>query len=175
MLIKDYDSFDKDGSDAIALGDSVMDLLQHLAIADFVPMLAQTFFRSSALRHVSVSYPWFLDFFVAVILNRLAPPGVGLGVDTLSLKDVTSVTASRLGSTFAAVLFTSVTADDAVAEYMCTSPALAELDDALPSFFKPFLSAVARRLALESDLGLRMRVAVGGGLSVADMLSDGCE
>lgn len=87
------------------------------------------------------------------------------------LAALTSNEAVRAARSFAMTLLANATAEAAVDEHICTYPALGELEREYV-WFRPMLEAIASELMSKVTYGVRMRAALGAGISFADMVSD---
>jgi hypothetical protein len=76
-----------------------------------------------------------------------------------------------MGSSLAISLASSLTAEAAVDEWIGKYPALKVLDRE-EVWFRPMMDTVALRLLGEVSWGLKLRVFMGAGLSMLDMVSD---
>jgi hypothetical protein len=84
---------------------------------------------------------------------------------------LTTVEATTIGSGFDAILRHSTDHIEAVDELLSTYPAMAVMAQQ-HVWFRPLLETIAQRRMASAPFGLRLRLTIGAGLSIADMLSD---
>ncbi len=85
---------------------------------------------------------------------------------------VTEVKAISVGQALALTILSCTTAELAVDEWILGHDVLVDLDKAEPTFFRPFLTIIAKNLIERSAFGMKLRVAIGAFISILDMISD---
>jgi hypothetical protein len=76
-----------------------------------------------------------------------------------------------IGIWFDSIILISATPAEAVDELLLKGPALAAIVQH-HAWFRPMLETIAKRRMASAPLGLKLRLAIGAGLSIADMVSD---
>jgi hypothetical protein len=125
------------------------------------------FEKDKGLNDIITKYEFFEAMMARVVQNKLRPAG---DVKT-KLCNVSSREGATMGGGLSVSLASSLTAEAAVDEWIAKYPALKELDTE-EVWFRPMMDVVAVRLLGEVSWGLKMRVFMGAGLSVLDMISD---
>jgi hypothetical protein len=125
------------------------------------------FKKYKGLKEIQKKYGFFPGMMTRVVQNKLRS---ARDVDT-KLCNVTSKKGFVIGSGLSMSLASSLTSEAAVDEWIGKYPALQELDRA-EVWLRPMLNTVALRLLSEVSWGLKMRVFIGAGLSILDMVSD---
>ena len=97
-------------------------------------------------------------------------PGPDVNLD-LSLTDLNEATAIYLGQQFAMALLTHADAQSAVDEYIREYKALREFDAETP-LFRIVLTKLAKLLLRKGVFGANLKLYIGAGLSVMDMVTD---
>jgi hypothetical protein len=92
-------------------------------------------------------------------------------VSTHDPKALTAAEAEIIGRGFECILRLSATHIEAVDELLRKYPALTLIREE-HVWFRPMLEAIAKRRMASAPLGLKLRLGIGAGFSVADMLSD---
>lgn len=144
------------------------------------------------LRQAQAKYRLIDELLLHVIQNRLKKGAAQANYNVSSpLASLTANEAARVGKSLAVVLLGNATAEAAVEEYLHKVGRLRELElplartnPSLPQFpaltdmaeefswFKPMLTAITRCLLKEVAWGVKLRAAIGAGLSLLDMMSD---
>jgi hypothetical protein len=119
------------------------------------------------LQTLSKKHVWLEGLLVKVLENKLWP---GKVVNT-ALVDLSERGAKAIGASFSSSIAVNLTNESGVDEWILKYPALVEIDGRY-SWFRPMLEAVAQRLLEQVSWGLKMRVSVGAGVSMLDLISD---
>jgi hypothetical protein len=128
--------------------------------------------RFSVLRLAQAKYRLIDELLLHVLQNRLKKGAAQANYNVSSpLAALTANEASRVGKSLAVVLLGNATAEAAVDEYLHKFPALTDMAEEF-SWFKPMLTAITRCLLKEVAWGVKLRAAIGAGLSLLDMMSD---
>jgi hypothetical protein len=129
--------------------------------------IQRRFSQYRGLREIVKKYAFFEAMMARVLQNKLRTiKSVRTKLHNVSIKE-----GETIGSGLAASLVSALTAEAAVDEWIRNYPPLAELDRE-EVWFRPMLDTVALRLLKEVPWGLQLRVYVGAGLSMLDMVSD---
>ena len=183
LQIKPYADYDKAGYAAAMLAQMLIDALSSSSAtaADRDAALRQSFIRTAALRHATSLHPWFQSLVGAFVNDDDArlPTAINAsarGVRSLFVcsraaatkrtlpsepnnsnarKDnfVSVAHAEEVGRGFALCLSSNLTSSAAVDAWMKTDPALQQVEDDLPSLFRPFFVHLAQ-CQLDRSLGL---------------------
>jgi hypothetical protein len=92
-------------------------------------------------------------------------------VATFDPAALTAAEATTIGSGFDAILRKSTDHFEAVGELLSTYAAMVVMEERYV-WFRPLLETIAKRRMASAPLGLKLRLTIGAGLSVADMISD---
>jgi hypothetical protein len=92
-------------------------------------------------------------------------------VATTNPSALTAEEAATIGQGFKAILRISATPSEAVDDTLLKYPALGILEQR-HAWFRPMLETIAKRQTASSPLGLKLRLAIGALISIADMVSD---
>jgi hypothetical protein len=125
------------------------------------------FEKYKGLKEIGAEYEFFEAMMAMVLENKLRP---AKDVST-RLCNVSNKQGRRIGAGLAMSLASNLTAEAAVDEWIGRYPALKELDRE-EVWFRSMMDTVALRLLGDVSWGLKMRVFMGAGLSVLDMVSD---
>jgi hypothetical protein len=123
--------------------------------------------KYKGLKEIGAKYDFMEGMLARVVQNHLRS---ARDVST-NLCNVSKMEGRMIGAGLAISLASSLTAEAAVDEWIGKYPALKELDKE-EVWFRPMMNTVAIRLLGEVSWGLKMRVFMGAGLSVLDMVSD---
>jgi hypothetical protein len=125
------------------------------------------FSKYAGLREIGANYGFFEGMMVEIVRNRLRPArDVSRKLCNLRANE-----GATIGSGLAISLASNLTSEAAVEEWIVKYPALRELDRS-ELWFRPMMNTVALRLLGEVSWGLKLRVAMGAGLSMLDLVSD---
>ena len=126
-----------------------------------------TFFEFESMKEMMEKHPVFAPMMTRVMLNRLWPANkVKTSLALLSVDE-----GRRIGSSLAAALAAGLTSGAGVDEWIVTFPALGELDEE-HAWFRPMTEVVADVLLKGASWGTKLRLYMGAGLSIMDLLSD---
>jgi len=122
---------------------------------------------NKAVRELAAKYGFIESMLKAVVTTKLTSMSQVQGcADSLSERDGTLV-----GQSLALSLLTTLTAQAAVDEWILQFPALQQVDNECP-WFRPMLVLISYRLVGEVPWGLKLRVSLGGIMSMLDLGSD---
>ena len=154
--------------DGKATGMHLMDKMYQHRGRHSTPLIVGRFsFQNRMLREINEEYPWFNTMMVAVLNNKLRPAKHMVK----PLNKMTNNDSKLMGTCLAASLAINLTGEAAVDEWVLRFPALGQLSEQ-NEWFTPMLDAIARRLLQEVAWGLKLRVATGAAVSMADYTSD---
>ena len=119
------------------------------------------------LKELEERYPFMPALFSSVVQSKLLPAS-DLHSRLCNLNDHE---ASRIGTCFAMCLAANLTPEAAVEDWFGRFRALQILEGEF-EWFTPMAETIAHRTLLEVAWGLKLRVTLGAGLSIMDMLSD---
>jgi hypothetical protein len=104
---------------------------------------------------------------VRIVQNKLRPARDCNGkLCNLGLKE-----ANTIGAGLASSIAANLTAHNAVDEWILRYPAMKELEDSY-AWFRPMMDMIAQRLLESVSWGLKLRLFMGAGLSMADLATD---
>jgi len=163
---------DYDVEDGIALGDLFMIKTRaetsRASDETFADVRVRTLVASyGGLREIAALHPFFEPMMKQVVYNRLRP----VSEVSTRLCNLTISQGNVMGDAFALSLATNVTSDVAVYEWIARYPALSEIDYEYV-WFRPMMVIIGTRLLEKAAWGVALRVFVGAGLSLVDMISD---
>ena len=119
------------------------------------------------LKAVQAQHAFLAPMLAKILRNKVRPAKtMNKTLATLSGKDGES-----MGASFAIIMVANSNTDAAVGEFIGRYPALKEFTEQ-HDFFTPMLQVVARRLLKEASWGTKLRLYLGAGLSMSDMVSD---
>ncbi|GMI36431.1 hypothetical protein TeGR_g5515, partial [Tetraparma gracilis] len=171
LKIKETAEFAADGQDARALGQLLVHEMEPVRTnkrPEELESKLHTFFdRTTVLRELADVRPWFPKVLFQVLRNIPSRPRS----TKAKLVDFTERDAVITGRAMKILMLANATPDAAVDEWIFKFPALQELESAHP-FFRPFMNEIAKHILSVADLGLKMRLFGGAGLSVFDLVSD---
>ena len=172
LQIKPYADYDKAGHAAAMLAQMLVDALSSSATAaDRNFVVRQFFIRTAALRHAKAQHPWLPSLVVAFALAEYdLRPTTGINARVRSLfakrtlpsaplisvaraEDFTVARAEEAGRSLALCLSSNFTSTAAVEAWMKMYAALQQVEDDLPSLFRPFFESLAQ-CQLDLSLGL---------------------
>ena len=125
------------------------------------------FKQYKGLEEIAEKYEFFQPMMTGVVENKLWMSG-----DVKSkLCSVSSKEGETIGRGLAMAMASNLTAEAGVDEWIRRYRSLGELDRE-EAWFRPMLNTLAKRLLGDVSWGLKMRVAMGAGLSILDMATD---
>jgi hypothetical protein len=135
-------------------------VLRECGFASFDELIIAIFLRHSFRKQVAAMIGvWKLN-------SRLAQ-----AVESIDPAMLTVAEAETIGIGFDRIIVTSATPNEAVDELLLKYPALG-VTAQQQMWFRPMLEAIAKRRMASAPLGLKLRLAIGVGFSMADMVSD---
>lgn len=144
-------------------------LIDEVRVSGLDFALWKFFYRSTALRDLAASYPWFQAFLRRLIENKVRA-GTNNSV-AAPLESITEKDAKHIASLFAVLLLSNVTSDAALDEFIHSCDAMKQLDET-STVFRPLLNGIAKRLLEGAHWGQNSRIATGATVSILDMASD---
>jgi hypothetical protein len=151
--------------DGVALGHRLMDAANK---SDRASAIIQ-FVLVTALLNTCVLVP--LDGMLVAWIAEAGIDVLAQDVRTADPAALTTVEAATIGRGCAAILRISATPDEAVDESLSKYPALRATAQQ-HVWFRPMLVTVAKRCRAAASPGMRLRLGLGAGFSIMDMLSD---
>ena len=121
----------------------------------------------AAVRALAAAYPAFDFIVVEVCLDKLRVPA---SVPT-KLAELTEQEGATIGSQLKPSLLSNTTPEAAVAEWIAKFPALKELKGE-HEWTEAMFQGIAKELLKRSSMGAKMRLFIGAGLSIVDMITD---
>jgi hypothetical protein len=166
-------------ADGMLLGHLLMDLVETTKVPERATAIRMHVERTAVLRECGFAH---LDAFLGGIFDERLLFTLGLGFrkfKTISVPEVVATNpavvtaggAALMGKGLESIVRMSSTPAEAMDELLRKYPALKGMADR-HVWFQPLLETIAKRRRAAAPLGLRLRLAVGAGLSVLDMLSD---
>jgi hypothetical protein len=164
---EEYDAVDGEAVGEVMMVRTKTEELRRRGETKSSARMREMFKRYRGLREINAKHKFFKVMMARVVQNKLRSAGdVKTKLCNVSLKEGGSI-----GAGLAMSLASSLTSEAAVDEWISKYPALIELDRE-EVWFRPMMNAVALRLLGEVSWGLKMRVYMGAGLGVLDMVSD---
>jgi hypothetical protein len=119
------------------------------------------------LKTVLGQHEFLVPMLAKILTNKVRPAKTV----TKKLAELSADDGGNMGTSFAISLVANADTNSAVGEFIGRYPALKEFA-AQHEFFTPMLQVVARRLLKEASWGTKLRLYLGAGLSISDMVSD---
>ena len=171
-LVALHDSFlhwlaldDLTGKDGVKIGRLLMARSKGKSKQTVEQRVAGLCRKSRAMKELASKFPRLEAMLGVVIKNKLI---TGWGGENENDAEVAQAT--RIGSSFAALLVTTTEPSAAVDSWRLDNPTLKPLFD--HPFFTTMMREIAQELLARSNFGLRWRVVLGAGLSISDLISD---
>jgi hypothetical protein len=171
-------------ADGVLLGHLLVDAMEAAANSERASAIAMFVMCTAMLRECELAsfdamlraiFVGHAGLFTAVREGRLGPRKFrSIFAQEVATADPTALSAAEaatIGHSFASVLYTSVTHSDAIDELILKHPVLGVMAEH-HAWFRQMLETIAKRQMARAPLGLRLRLAIGAGLSIADMISD---
>jgi hypothetical protein len=169
-----------DEEDGRAVGEAIVEKTKREKVRDLTKGKRQCVSKSASqarmrvlfkkykgLKEIGAKYEFFEEMIARVVQNKLA----AAGSVNVKLCDVSLEEGTAMGSGLSLSLASNLTAEAAVDEWLRNHRALKELDQE-EVWFRPMMNVVAQRLLSEVPWGLKMRVFLGAGLSILDLITD---
>jgi hypothetical protein len=154
--------------DGTCIGNMLMDVVEAAKKPDRASAVRTFVVRAAMLRECGLVN---LD---AMFIGTIATQSFSVRPKDVATHDPTLLTAAEaeiIGRGLECILRLSATYVEAVDELILKYHVLAVTAQQHPSF-RPMLEAIAKRRMASAPLGLKLRLAIGAGFSMADMISD---